>query len=282
MTTSEAAAPPHTMLYLVGFARAGELIEFHTPGIDAEHACPARSITIQAGPAALDAIVVEVPTPMFVGTDAEARLHDVAWLRPRAERHEAILAAARERTSVMPVGFGSVFSGVDALAASLAGRGEHIASFLDDTDGCDEWSLKVWASRSRAVERARQTFERQQRAGAPDGAAYLRAKRLAAEAEALAEDQALQRVEELIEQLGETAADAVERRATRFDEDPDAWLITHVALLVRRDDQAEFDRRLDAAAEQLDQQGIRLEVTGPWAPYSFCPELSVAPDGEPG
>ncbi|MEO0631336.1 MAG: GvpL/GvpF family gas vesicle protein, partial [Planctomycetota bacterium] len=99
------------MLYLVGLARSGELGSFNVPGLDLRETSAAYTVTLDLGETPLDAVVVDVPASMFVGEDAERRLHDVVWLRPRAERHERIVVTARAAATIMPVGFGSVFSG---------------------------------------------------------------------------------------------------------------------------------------------------------------------------
>ena len=182
---------------------------------------------------------------------------------------------------MMPVGFGSVFSGEEALGVTLAEHAQAVLDYLDETDNCDEWSLKAWVSRRDAIERAKAAIAEDQAARSGDGAAYLRARRLEGEAETLAEDHALALVEGLIEDLGETIVDAAERRATSVDDDPDRWLIAHVALLIDRDTRAAFDERLDHLAADLDREGLHLELTGPWSPYSFCPPLGTQADDNP-
>lgn len=280
MTAASADTGSGTMLYLVGLARQDSLAGFTAAGIQPDDSDRARAITINAGGTSFDAVVVDVPAEMFTGDDAESRLQDVTWLRPRAERHEAIIREARTTATMMPVGFGGVFSGSAALEASLAEHAEAIAAFLDDTDNCDEWSLKAVVSRADAIERAKAAIAEEQAANQGDGAAYLRARRLDGEAETLAEDHALGLVEGLIEDLGETIVDATERRATKVDEDPDRWLIAHVALLIDRDTRAAFDAKLDELAEHVEAEGLHLELTGPWSPYSFCPPLGE--DAEEG
>jgi len=257
--------------YLAGVARGDALDSFEAPGL--EGAQRARVVDVGGG---FRAVVVEVPGSMFAGEDAEARLQDVAWLAPRAERHEAIVRAARALGALMPVGFGSVFSSLETMRSSIAAHATSISSFLDETRDCDEWSLKAWVSRAAAVERAERALASEHGAGG-SGAAYLRARRLAEQAAARAEDRVLERIEGLLDDLGSTIADAAERRTVASEAEPDDWLIAHVALLVRRPSRAAFDARLDELAGPLEAEGIRLELTGPWAPYSFCPPLGEAP-----
>lgn len=263
-------------IYLVGVAPAAALDGFEHAGI--EPGTAARLLPVAGG---LSALIVDVPLETFTGEAAEERLKDVRWLTPRAEQHEAIVRAARGwggGVSLMPAGFGSVFSSVESLAETIAGLAPDIRAFFRETDGCDEWSLKCWASRSDAVERARTRLRGAHPTGG--GAAYLRSRKLAADAEREAEEHALGLIEGLVEDLGEVIAGAVERRTVADAEDRDAWLLAHIALLVDRRAQTQFDDRLDALAEGLEAEAVRLELTGPWAPYSFCPQFEAGADDD--
>lgn len=267
-----------SMLYLAGVAARGSLHGFSAPGIEPDGGSRACAVAVGAGKQAYDAIVVDVPHTLFCGSDADARLQNVDWLRPRAERHEAIIREARDRTSVLPVGFGSIFSGVPALEAVLAQRADAIDDFLQQTAGCDEWSLRAYVSRRDAIARARAALEADAESAAGSGAAYLRARRLDGEAERFAESRALAHVELLVEDLGDVIRDATERDVIEVEDDSDRWLIAHVALLIDRRQRAAFDERLDELAMHLGQQGLSIELTGPWSPYSFCPLLSASPE----
>lgn len=265
------AASTQTAIYLVGIARPGTLDTFNVRGSEPglEPGQSTRVVSLKG----FDALVIDVPADTFLADDADDRLQDIAWLTPRAERHEAIIRDARAHANLLPVGFGSVFSTEDALARTIAKRSPEIDDFLTHTQGCDEWSLKAWVSRKDAIERAKEALAAADASTA--GAAYLRARRLENEAEQLAEDHALGLVEQLIEDLGTTIADACERRATKTDDDHDRWLIAHVALLIHRDHRAAFDARLDLLAPALEAEGLELELSGPWSPYSFCPEAAT-------
>ncbi|MEL6796128.1 MAG: GvpL/GvpF family gas vesicle protein, partial [Planctomycetota bacterium] len=142
---------------------------------------------------------------------------------------------------------------------------------------CDEWSLRVWTSRRSAIERIRQRHALQNESGG-DGASYLRTQRVRADAEKLAEDDALDQVEHLLDTLGNSVVDATERRRTSMEEDADRWQIAHVAVLVHRDMLESFNARLDRGANCLETSGLSVELSGPWPPYSFCPQMTTEND----
>ncbi|MEM7621586.1 MAG: GvpL/GvpF family gas vesicle protein [Planctomycetota bacterium] len=265
-------ADANNAVYLVGVAAGDSLAEFDIQGLEAGQ----RTRTAPVGAGDLRAVVIEMSASMFEGEEAEARLKDVNWLGPRAARHEAIVRAARARTPLMPAGFGSVFSSTQALREVIEQHADAIGDYLKRTEGCDEWSLKVRTSRADAIERAKRAIADEQARSAGAGMAYLISRRLESEAEDYAEDRALEHVEQLLDGLGTTIEDAAERRIVSADADPDEWLIAHVALLVSKDKQSAFDETLDALSGTLELEGLRLELSGPWAPYSFCPSLGDA------
>lgn len=249
-----------TALYLACLAPRGTLAGFDHAGIE-DNGPRARTIAS----AGFDAIVVDVDPRAF---DAK-RTEDIDWLAPRASRHEAIVRAANARADVMPLGFGGVFSSGDTLARTLDEHREDIDDFFVDAAGCDEWSLKAIVDRERKIERARTRLAKDRTSD--EGHAYLVRRKLDAEAESAAAELVIDRVSELIDALGDSVVAALERPVIDTDEDDGRWTVAHVALLVPRDELTRFDAALDDRGNALDDDGIDLELTGPWAPYSFVP-----------
>lgn len=256
------------VLQLVGVAPAATLGGFRHEGVEEGF----EALVVGAG--GFDAIVSEAPARLFAGDDAEKRLQDVAWLTPRVRRQERIIDAARARGVVMPVGFGSMFSTIAALDEALERDAAQIAAFFEETGEAEEWSIKVWCDRDAALTWAREELaDRCASEGSGSGAAYLLARKRRDEATELVEEHTLELCDDLLDSLEDVALDAVERRAVDPDPDGERWLLAHMALLVHPDDARVFDARLDALAKPFEAVGMTLELSGPWAPYSFCPRL---------
>src|SRR3972149_2290049 len=99
--------------YLFCLIAADRLPPLEGRGIDGE-----QPLFIERGPY-VAAVLCGVPLEMFSGPDAEERLKDLAWIGPRACRHEEVILAARRHVPVLPVRFGTVFSTLELLAAAL-------------------------------------------------------------------------------------------------------------------------------------------------------------------
>ena len=251
-----------TAVYLVGVTRPGALSAFKQAGFD--DTAPARTLHVGR----FDALVIDVPRSMFEGVEAEARLKDVRWLAPRAERHDVILQEAMRLTTIMPVGFGGVFSGPEALSQRLNEFADDIEAFLEDAEDAAEYTVRATCDRAHAIARVLGEFQ----GDGASGAAYLKRKRLEEDAEVIAEERALDALDAFIDDLGETFRGVVERSASNGGDG--RWAVGQLSFLVGATDLDAFDQALDAAAEALEaEHGIDLDIAGPWPAYSFCPRL---------
>ena len=56
----------------------------------------------------------------------------------------------------------------------------------------------------------------------------------------------------------------------------DKEMVLNCALLLRRDSVRTFRQQVDRIGAAYAEQGITLEVSGPWPPYNFCPSIGKA------
>ncbi len=83
---------------------------------------------------------------------------------------------------------------------------------------------------------------------------------------------------ELWTSFGQYVAEARERRllsrdATGSDQD----MVFNWAFLISKKQVAGFQARIHEANDRYAEHGLRLQGTGPWPPYSFCPALEPEP-----
>ena len=97
-------------------------------------------------------------------------------------------------------------------------------------------------------------------------------------------DQELQRwlqkvCREVWTDLRDYAAEVQERRLlSRKTTGSDQDMVWNWALLIPRQAVGSFQARIQDINAQYADRGLRLEVTGPWPPYSFCPALDMEPE----
>ena len=62
----------------------------------------------------------------------------------------------------------------------------------------------------------------------------------------------------------------------------DAEMILHAANLLLRSGVDGFRKRVEAVGAAYAEQGLSLDLSGPWPPYNFCPPLHKSQDEAPG
>lgn len=163
--------------------------------------------------------------------------------------HERVLRAVMERGPVLPARFGTRLESEEEVAVALDERREPILRALERVRGRVELGVRVLAAgRERSGGGA---------ASAVSGREYLLGR--------VAEHRRGERVaRELHAPLSELAAES------SSSEHPSPPAILVASYLVPEADVDRFRKRADALGRR--QNGVRVVVTGPWAPYSFAGE----------
>ncbi|MDQ4115005.1 MAG: GvpL/GvpF family gas vesicle protein [Actinomycetota bacterium] len=210
----------------------------------------------------LEVVVSDLPAASFGEAVWAEHGEDSGWVTPVAAAHHEVLQHLVEHGDVLPLQLPGIYPSDEAMIAALdSSRGdlERAWRFLA---GHVEWSLQVFPTSSpRAPE-----------ALAPrSGREYLERRR---SQQGARDEQRRQRellVTDTHEALAREATASVVRApldsAVTGREEP--MLLNNAYLVPRHEEQ----RFLQAAEEHHHQlvatAGMRIEVTGPWPPYSF-------------
>jgi len=245
-------------LYLYCFTQPG-LAAPTSPGVD-----EARPVKIHVC-GGLAAVVSRVAVQDFTGELGESHLQDIAWLGPRACRHAAVVEQAMAAGPVYPLPFGTLFSGPAALDQAIEQGAADIAAVLRQVAGCQEWSVEGTLDRRQTVDCLLDEGLQSGRLSLPEGAGrrHLEEQKLR-RALALEIDDWLDRRMEAIQQ--ELAALSRAHRPRRLLDDK----ILHWAYLVPTGQTDDFSVAVNAVASRHQAFGLRLRLTGPWPPYTFC------------
>src|SRR5271157_1883823 len=121
------------------------------------------------------AVLSRVSRSEFCGPTAEKNLQDLAWLAPRACRHQAVLEQVMRLGPVLPARFGTLFSSTASLETFMRKHETTVARFLERVGGQEEWAVKGFLDQARAEAEwlARRRSEEPGAPGLPPGAAYL-------------------------------------------------------------------------------------------------------------
>ncbi|RPK70697.1 GvpL/GvpF family gas vesicle protein [Streptomyces sp. NBC_01732] len=221
-----------------------------------------------------DVVVAVSPVPErdFQEAALRAHLEDLDWLESVARAHHRVIEALAARTAVLPLRLATVYLDDERVRLMLRARREAFADRLTDLAAQVEWGVKIYVEAASEEGPAGPPTD----AGLTPGRAYLsrrRAQRNAREDVYRGAEQAAERVEAAARAY---AVDRVQHRPQQGElaRGPGENVINDAYLVPLR--QAE-DFRADVmqAAEGL--PGVRVEVTGPWAPYSFATLTEAEP-----
>ncbi|QGV77716.1 GvpL/GvpF family gas vesicle protein [Streptomyces ficellus] len=217
----------------------------------------------------LVAVTGAVPAGEFDEAPLRARLEDLDWLAATARAHDAVVAALSTVTCPLPLRLATVCRDDSGVRRLLEDGHDRFVRALARLDGRVEWGVKVYAEPGAAEEAEPAAPE----PGA-SGRDYLR-RRLNARR---SREGDWQRADALSRRLhGELSrhaeAGTVHRpQDTRLSNAPGVNVL-NAAYLVDRARSPEFVQLVEAVSEP----GVRVELTGPWAPYSFAGIADEAP-----
>ncbi|MEU6402436.1 GvpL/GvpF family gas vesicle protein [Streptomyces sp. NPDC046985] len=197
----------------------------------------------------LVAVVSEVPEAEFAHEPLRAHLDDLEWLAATARAHHGVIDALTVVTTPLPLRLATVFRDDSGVRTMIEAREDHFRATLERLHGRVEWGVKV----------------------------YLEA----------AEEPAAPVAQEELRQRAETFASRLHERLAGYAEDsrlhaPQNAALTgasgpnalNAAYLVSRARSEEFVEVVDRTKD--DVPGLRVELTGPWAAYSFAGEPAAA------
>jgi hypothetical protein len=215
----------------------------------------------------LVAVVSPVPTEEFDETPLRENLEDLSWLEKVARAHNHVVDFMGARTTTVPFRLATIYRNEQRVQEMLREQETTLSSALDRVTGRVEWGIKVTTIPAPRAEVSPTT--------APSGRSFLQQRLSQRRAADDARQQATVDAEEIDFALAELA---VARRRHR----PQSREISHASgenvlnasYLVAADRTEDFRNR--AAHLDATTPGCRVELTGPWAPYSFALEETSA------
>ncbi|MFJ4776707.1 GvpL/GvpF family gas vesicle protein [Streptomyces sp. NPDC088762] len=240
-----------------------------------------------AGPAALAFVTSQVPDADWREQALKARFEDLDWLEVTARSHHHVIQALADHTTVLPLRMATLYQDGDRALAALREQHRTFADRLALLAHHTEYGVKAYIrpeTDTAAADESPAPATTPAPAAGP-GKAYLRARK----AQHHAREDRYRQAAQAAERIAATAA----RHATHVVRHPTQTgpltrgeageNVLNDAYLVPEDEAETFRAAIRLAGEDL--PGIRVEITGPWAPYSFAmppPPPPSEPADEPG
>jgi hypothetical protein len=220
--------------------------------------------------AGLTAVAEDVGLAEFGEEALRRNLEDLGWLEAAARAHHRVIDAVAQQGPVVPMRLATVYSGDANIAALLTERGTDFRSALRRISGRSEWGVKAYADpQPDPGDKDSGTATESRSPGTGAGTAYLRRRRDQLTAQKNARHETLGSAEKIHAELSGYAAEA----RLHPPQSPQltgrkAPMILNAAYLLDTGRGEDFAAAVAALAGE--HPGLRLELTGPWPPYSFA------------
>ncbi|MFD7081930.1 GvpL/GvpF family gas vesicle protein [Streptomyces sp. NPDC059918] len=228
-------------------------------------------------------VVADVPEADFNETALKNHFEDLDWLEYVARTHHGVVQAVATCAPMLPLRMATVYQDDHRARQALTAQHRAFSERLDQLRAHTEYGVKIYITPSTTPDPEQVTASPTQPTS--PGKAYLRARK------------AQHHTREAVYQGAQHAAQAIDAIAAhhttqRVRHAPQRGALTATqenvlndAYLVPDDQAAQFQAAIADAARRFPD--LRIEVTGPWAPYSFAtppPETPdpAAPSSHPG
>ncbi|MEU0299381.1 GvpL/GvpF family gas vesicle protein [Streptomyces sp. NPDC006175] len=274
MTEQATPATGPDMSYVYAVSRAGTPLDAALAGRQGLEGTPLR--TVHSGD--LAAVVSSVPSALYGTEGMQAQMEDLGRLEVLARTHHAVVEGAYEHATVLPMRLATVYLDDERVRGMLGAREPEFTALLARLEGHVELGVKVYADPREAVSVSGAAPEADTTAS--PGRAYLQRRRAQQQNHRATYRSAGSVAAEVPARVAGIARAHVTHHPQQGDLAQAAGEnIVNDAYLVQGTEAEAFRAALAGLADGV--PGVRVEITGPWAPYSFATP-PAAGGGEPG
>ncbi|WP_405743171.1 GvpL/GvpF family gas vesicle protein [Streptomyces sp. NBC_01525] len=219
------------------------------------------------------AVVQDVPAVTFSETALHRRLTDAAELERCARAHHDVVTAAAAGGPTVPLPLATLYLSHERATAALGANLERFRAALGRVAGRVEWGVKVYVVESDTTARPAPSAPPetpQPGSQRVSGRAYLSRLRHRQHSRELNRESALAAAEQVDRAVREMAVGSVRHRLHGPEATGrDRTQVMNAAYLIAEERGDELATTIRRLRDSPGFDNIEIEVSGPWAPYSF-------------
>jgi hypothetical protein len=211
-------------------------------------------------------VVGSAPLTRFGEEAMRTSLSDLDWVSRAAVAHESVVEAFLDADALLPMKLFTIFTSDERAIAELRRSWPRVERALRRLAGRVEWGVRL--SLAGSPNGTRPGSPALSRATSLSGRDYLLAKGRQRRGAQSRVRQARRQAAALFKTLS-VRATAARRRTLAAHPDRGGRLVLDAAFLVPSRHSSDFRARAARLARSLESDGLDLQLTGPWPPYSF-------------
>lgn len=201
---------------------------------------------------------------------------DPKWLEEKVLHHNNVISKYAEKTTVIPMKFGTIFKSEKTLQDMLEEKYRDFLGIILNLDGKEEWGIKVFCQIDKLKEHLIHTNQNMididtAMKDKSEGAVYfLKRKKESLLAEA-SDKKINEHASSIYGELAKVADDScLNKLQPRELTKREAEMILNGAYLIVKEKVDEFKSKVSELQKIYGDSGLELEISGPWPPYSFA------------
>ncbi len=183
----------------------------------------------------------------------QSNMENLEWLALHSVRHQQAVAEIFSGQTIIPARFGTVFSAEPALLKDVQARKRSLERVFAKISGAEEWGVKVFAEQALATPIPQQVRS---------GKEYLKLKSSSLRKGPERDTSGLQEFQTTLEKIALDSAPSGKVSGTQPN------MLWQATFLVPQKRRKSWDEALKAFVKKWNGKR-RIEVNGPWPPYSF-------------
>ena len=183
-----------------------------------------------------------------------SNMENLEWLALHGVRHQRVVAEIFAGHTIIPARFGTIFSGEPALVKNVQERESALEKVFAKVSGAEEWGVKIFAEQAPAAPVAQPVRS---------GKDYLQLKAAKLKKRPERDSSGLKELATALEKI------AVDSAPTGKVSGSQPSLLWQATFLVPKGRRKEWEQVLEEFVKKWSGKR-RIEVNGPWPPYSFA------------
>ncbi|MDO8127624.1 MAG: GvpL/GvpF family gas vesicle protein [Candidatus Brocadiales bacterium] len=224
-------------------------------------------------------LIVAYSSVAWKAASLRKQAKEVSWIMSRVGEHERVVEEIMRNYAILPMKFLTLFRSERSLLNTLEPHLPVLLHYLEHIHGKEEWALKVYSNEAKGLKHLQESDayirEMNRKTFGTHGERYLHMKRM----EELTHEGFANALHGIVEDIYETlinlseegkAINAYGRTVTERGEED---VVFNGAFLVSKQKFKTFREKVKSLKERHRPWGLSFELTGPWPPYNFCPNM---------